>query len=134
MTLGLLISVSILRRAWNCGFFTSQACFAHFTWQRLQPLPVRQLYDTVGLTVPCIPPESDAECSLAKEKQRSSSFPHSNPSSAMGTIMYVRSSSRTTAVFKISQLDLLSCPFRYAIIEDFGPVVYAREDWPKSSI
>ena len=43
------ISVSILLRAWKCGFWTSSACFAHFTWQRLQPFPARRLYDSVSL-------------------------------------------------------------------------------------
>ena len=119
-----------VRRAWNCGLFTSLACFAHFTWQRLQPLSVRQLYDTVSLTVSCMSLESDAECCLAKEEQPDSPLFHSNPSSAMDTIMYVPSNSRTTAVFKVSQLDLVSCPHRYMLIEDFGPGIGVRYDWP----
>jgi hypothetical protein len=106
------------------------ACFAHFTCQRLQPLPVRKLYDTVSLTASCLSLESNAKYSLAKEEQPNSSLLHSNPSSAMGTIMYVRSNSRTTAVFSVSQLALFSCPFRYVIIEDFGPSVSVRDDWP----
>jgi hypothetical protein len=104
----------------------SLACFAHFIWQRLQPLPIRQLCDTVSLTVSCIPLESDAEYFLAKEEQPDSYFLHSNPSSAMGTAMYVRSNSRSTAVFSVSQLVLVSCPFRYVIIEDLGPVSFVR--------
>jgi len=48
----------------------------------------------------------------------------------MGNIMYVRSNSRNTAVFSVSQLDLVSCPNRYIIIEDFGPLASVRGDWP----
>jgi hypothetical protein len=91
---------------------------------------MRQLCDTVSLTVSCIPLESDAEYFLAKEEQPDPYFLHSNPSSAMGTAMYVRSNSRRTAVFSVSQLVLISCPFRYVIIEDLGPISFVREDWP----
>jgi hypothetical protein len=44
----------------------------------------------------CMSPGSDTECSLEKEEQPDSFFLYSSPSSAMGTIMYVRSKSRTT--------------------------------------
>jgi hypothetical protein len=122
--------VVILRRARNCGRLPSLACFAHFTWQRLQPLPVRKLYDTVSLTASCLSLEPDAECSLAKEEQLDSFILHSNSSSALDAIMYVRSNSRTTAIFSVSQLDLFSCQSRYGIIEDFGPYGTLRSDWP----
>jgi Pheromone A receptor len=106
------------------------ACFAHFTWLRLQPLPVRQLYDTVSLTASCMSLESDTECSLEKEEQPDSFLLHSNPSSAMGIIMYVLSNSRSTSVFRVSRLDLVSCPYRYAIFEDYGPIIFVRSDLP----
>ena len=123
--------MSVLRRAWVCGFYASIACFAHFTWQRLQPLPVRQLYDTVSLAVSDMPLESNTGCCLAKEEQPDLSFLHSNPSSAaVDTVMYVRSNSRTTDVLRVPQLDLVSVPRRYSILEDFGPSITVRNDWP----
>jgi hypothetical protein len=74
--------------------------------------------------------DSDVAYSLAKEEQPDSSFPHSNSSFAMGTIMYVPSNSRTAIVFRVSQLALVSVPSRYVVIEDFGPNIFHRADWP----
>jgi Pheromone A receptor len=124
------MTVSILWRIRDCGYCMSFACFAHFTWQRLQPLPVRKLYDTVRLTASCLSLQYDAELSLAKEEQPDSSILHSNPSSALDAIMYVRSNSRTAAVFSVSQLALFSSSHRYLILEDIGLAVSLRNDWP----
>jgi hypothetical protein len=78
----------------------------------------------------CISLDSDAECSLAKERQPDPNFFYFNSSSAMGTVMYVRSKSRTTPVFMVSQLALVSVPSRYVVMEDFGPNIFHRADWP----
>jgi hypothetical protein len=74
--------------------------------------------------------EPDAECSLAKEEQSDPFFLYSNTSSAVGTIMYVRSKSGTTPVFRFSPLVLLSSPARYIIVEDRGALHSTRNDWP----
>lgn len=104
------------------------ACFAHFTWQRLQPLFIRQLYDSVSLTVSLLCIFGNPTLNVSQRRRNNwihLFFTLILPLLWAPLCMLVKFYPRPS---HSRRLVIFSNYSRYVIVEDIGPMSFVMYD------